>query len=69
MTIQVITITDLRRAGFCVSGVRKWCNRDPDISLRKLIEEGIEVTDEIREKYPEVIHAVEMTRKANHGRS
>jgi hypothetical protein len=69
MTIEVITITDLRRAGYCVSGVRRWCNKDPNISLRKLIEDGIEVTEEIRQKYPEVIHAVEMTRRANNGRS
>lgn len=35
-----VTITDVRRAGFCVLGLREWCDTH-DVNLRKLVTEGI----------------------------
>ena len=37
-----ITITDIRKAGHCPAGIRKWCDGH-DIDFRDLIQNGISV--------------------------
>lgn len=37
-----ITITDVRRAGYCVSGIRRWFEAQ-DLDFRAFVKEGLPV--------------------------
>lgn len=42
--IERVTITDVRRAGYCVRGVRRWCEVK-GIDFRKFLAEGMPVEE------------------------
>lgn len=44
MSDEIITMSDVRDAGFCAPGLRKFCS-DNGVDLRRLVREGIPVSE------------------------
>ncbi len=39
-----VTVADIRQAGFCVSGIKQFCQQH-NIDFRELIKDGIDITE------------------------
>ena len=66
MTLMV-TIEDVRQAGLCIPGARRWCRRH-DIDWHRLLKDGVEASRLIETRDAMAARAVAMAQRRHHGR-
>ena len=59
---DVVTITHCRRAGWCMRGVRTYCDHN-DLDFRRLLREGLPVEDLLKAPDAHVLRAVAVARE------
>jgi hypothetical protein len=62
---RIITMDEIRRAGFCASGSRRWFEQH-GMDFRKIVREGITVRDLLATKDGNAQHVVDFVR-GQHG--
>lgn len=63
---EMISIQDVRRAGYCISGAREWCNLR-EISFRDLVRRGVPASDVENLGDPIVEHILKVKRSEGDG--
>lgn len=57
-----VTMTDIRNAGFCASGLKEFCDKY-DINLRTLVKEGVPVSEVEHIEDANLQHVLEVKRE------
>lgn len=62
----IVTIEDVRRAGFCIPGARLWCKRH-GIDWYRFLKDGVEASRLIETRDAMAARAVEEARRRRDG--